>query len=47
VCTPVRFLRVLRELAPDEENFYAEGAKEVEELMKMEEMTPAQQTILP
>ena len=25
------FLRVLRELAPDEEEFYAEGAKEVEE----------------
>lgn len=25
------FLRLLRELAPDEENFYAEGAKEVEE----------------
>ena len=25
------FLRLLRELAPDEEQFYAEGAKEVEE----------------
>ena len=25
------FLRLLRELAPDEGNFYAEGAKEVEE----------------
>ena len=25
------FLRLLRELAPDEETFYAEGAKEVEE----------------
>ena len=25
------FLRLLRELAPDEEKFYAEGAKEVEE----------------
>ncbi len=25
------FLRLLRELAPDEENFYAEGAAEVEE----------------
>jgi rubrerythrin len=25
------FLRVLRELAPDEEKFYSEGAKEVEE----------------
>jgi len=25
------FLRLLRELAPDEENFYAEGYKEVEE----------------
>lgn len=24
------FLRLLHELAPDEENFYAEGAKEVE-----------------
>jgi len=28
------FLRLLRELAPDEENFYKEGAEEVEELMK-------------
>ena len=27
------FLRLLRELAPDEEKFYAEGAKEVEEEM--------------
>ncbi len=25
------FLRLLRELAPDEERFYAEGAREVEE----------------
>lgn len=25
------FLRLLRELAPDEEKFYAEGAKEVDE----------------
>lgn len=25
------FLRLLKELAPDEENFYIEGAKEVEE----------------
>ena len=25
------FLRLLRELAPDEEKFYAEGAKEVQE----------------
>jgi rubrerythrin len=25
------FLRLLRELAPDEEKFYAEGATEVEE----------------
>lgn len=25
------FLRLLKELAPDEENFYSEGAKEVEE----------------
>ena len=30
------FLRLLRELAPDEETFYAKGAKEVEELIKME-----------
>lgn len=30
------FLRLLRELAPDEEKFYAEGAKEVEE--KIEKM---------
>ncbi|MBN2352436.1 MAG: hypothetical protein JXD23_07695 [Spirochaetales bacterium] len=30
------FLRLLKELAPDEEKFYAEGAKEVEEeIMKM------------
>lgn len=27
------FLRLLKELAPDEEKFYAEGAAEVEELM--------------
>lgn len=28
------FLRLLKELAPDEDNFYAEGAKEVEEEIK-------------
>lgn len=28
------FLRVLRELAPDEEKFYAKGYEEVEEIMK-------------
>mgnify|MGYP001309566205 CR=1 FL=1 len=28
------FLRLLRESAPDEETFYAEGAKEVEEEIK-------------
>jgi rubrerythrin len=28
------FLRLLRELAPDEEEFYAKGAKEVEEEIK-------------
>ena len=28
------FLRLLRELAPDEEKFYAKGAKEVEEKIK-------------
>lgn len=28
------FLRVLRHLAPDEENFYKEGAEEVEELIQ-------------
>jgi rubrerythrin len=28
------FLRLLRELAPDEEKFYAEGAKEVEEVIE-------------
>jgi rubrerythrin len=28
------FLRGMQELAPDEANFYAEGAKEVEEKMK-------------
>lgn len=28
------FLRLLKELAPDEEQFYVKGAKEVEEMMK-------------
>jgi len=28
------FLRLLRELAPDEEKFYAKGAKEVEEIIE-------------
>ncbi|HAL39045.1 MAG TPA: rubrerythrin, partial [Polaromonas sp.] len=28
------FLRLLRELAPDEEKFYAKGAKEVEGIIK-------------
>lgn len=28
------FLRLLRHLAPDEEKFYSEGSKEVEEMMK-------------
>lgn len=28
------FLRLLRELAPDEKNFYAKGADEVEEFIK-------------
>jgi rubrerythrin len=28
------FLRLLRELAPDEEKFYAKGAKEVEEAIE-------------
>ena len=28
------FLRLLKRLAPDEETFYAEGAQEVEEMMK-------------
>jgi len=28
------FLRLLRQLAPDEENFYKEGQEEVEEMMK-------------
>ena len=28
------FLRLLRELAPDEEKFYARGAKEVEDMVK-------------
>jgi rubrerythrin len=28
------FLRLLRELAPDEEKFYAKGAKEVEKAIK-------------
>lgn len=27
------FLRLLKELAPDEEKFYADGAKEVEEMI--------------
>jgi rubrerythrin len=30
------FLRLLKELAPDEEKFYTEGAKEVEEEIKKE-----------
>jgi rubrerythrin len=29
------FLRLLRELAPDEEIFYAKGAEEVEKVIKM------------
>jgi rubrerythrin len=28
------FLRLLRELAPDEEKFYAQGTKEVEAIIK-------------
>jgi rubrerythrin len=28
------FLRLLKQLAPDEEKFYAEGVEEVEEMMK-------------
>ena len=37
------FLRLLRELAPNEEKFYAEGAKEVEgEIGKMKQRTPWQ-----
>jgi rubrerythrin len=28
------FLRLLKQLAPDEEGFYAEGAEEVEEMME-------------
>ena len=28
------FLRLLRELAPDEEKFYSKGAKEVEEMIE-------------
>lgn len=28
------FLRLLKHLAPDEESFYAEGAEEVEEMIK-------------
>jgi rubrerythrin len=28
------FMRLLRELAPEEEKFYANGAQEVEELIK-------------
>ena len=28
------FLRLLRELAPDEEKFYTEGAEEVDEMIK-------------
>ena len=30
------FLRLLNELAPDEEKFYAKGAKEVEEMIEKE-----------
>jgi len=29
-----KFLRLLRELAPDEEKFYAKGAKEVEAMIR-------------
>ena len=29
------FLRLLRELAPDEEKFYVQGAKEVEKIKKL------------
>ncbi len=37
------FLRVLRELSPDEEKHYAEGAEEVEEIMaKLKSMKPGQ-----
>jgi hypothetical protein len=31
----LEFLRLLHELAPDEEKFYAKGAKEVEEMKKL------------
>lgn len=33
------FLRLLRELAPDEETFYAQGAKEVEEEIRKTKAT--------
>ena len=32
------FLRLLRELAPDEEKFYAEGAEEVEKVIKAQKV---------
>jgi len=32
------FLRLLKNLAPDEEKFYAEGAEEVEEMMGQKEL---------
>jgi len=34
------FLRLLKELAPDEEKFYAEGAREVEEEIKKSKKKP-------
>jgi len=40
------FLRLLRELAPDEEKLYAEGAKEVEEKIEgMSRSTRARQSL--
>ena len=32
------FLRLLRELAPDEEKFYAEGAEEIEKVIKAQKV---------
>lgn len=37
------FLRVLKELSPDEEKHYAEGAGEVEELMEKLKAMPVQE----
>src|SRR5512133_820456 len=41
------FLRLLRELAPDEEKFYAQGAKEVEQRIDKSKQNTAYSPVLP